>query len=39
MSQQDVSIPTPDGAARAYVFTPDEGQGPWPAVIIACSLD
>jgi len=34
MSQQDVAIPTPDGDARAFVFTPDEGQGPWPAAII-----
>jgi carboxymethylenebutenolidase len=33
MSRQDVTIPTPDGEARAYVFTPDEGSGPWPAVI------
>ena len=32
MSQTEVSIPTPDGDARAYVFTP-EGEGPWPAVI------
>jgi carboxymethylenebutenolidase len=32
MSRTDVSIPTPDGAARAYTFTPD-GDGPWPAVI------
>jgi carboxymethylenebutenolidase len=34
MSRQDVQIPTPDGDARAYVFTPDDGdRGPWPAVI------
>ncbi|MGH7024791.1 MAG: dienelactone hydrolase family protein [Caulobacteraceae bacterium] len=32
MSQTEVSIPTPDGDARAYVFKP-EGKGPWPAVI------
>jgi carboxymethylenebutenolidase len=32
MSKTEVSIPTPDGDARAYVFKP-EGQGPWPAVI------
>ena len=35
----DVSIPMPNageggGAARAFVFTPDEGQGPWPAAIL-----
>ena len=30
----DVSIPMPDGdAARAFVFTPDSGPGPWPAVL------
>ncbi len=34
MSQQEVAIPTPDGNARAFVFTPNEGQGPWPAVIV-----
>jgi carboxymethylenebutenolidase len=32
MTQTEVKIPTPDGDARAYTFTP-EGQGPWPAVI------
>lgn len=34
MSRQDIQIPTRDGAARAFVFTPDQGQGPWPAVIL-----
>lgn len=34
MSRQDVTIPTPDGDASAYVFTPNEGSGPWPAVIV-----
>lgn len=29
----DVMIPMPDGEARAYVFTPDQGAGPWPAVL------
>lgn len=33
MSRTDVTIPTPDGDARAFVFTPVEGAGPWPAVI------
>lgn len=32
--RQDVFIPTPDGEARAFVFTPDKGEGPWPAAII-----
>ncbi|HEX4710568.1 dienelactone hydrolase family protein [Phenylobacterium sp.] len=30
----DVSIPMPDGEARAFVFTPDAGDGPWPATIL-----
>src|SRR5450432_3546891 len=35
----EVSIPMPDGAARAFVFTPDTtsekgGDGPWPAAIL-----
>ena len=34
MSQENATIPTPDGDARAFVFTPDNGQGPWPAAII-----
>jgi carboxymethylenebutenolidase len=33
MSRRDVVIPTPDGDARAYAFTPDDGKGPWPAAI------
>jgi carboxymethylenebutenolidase len=31
----DITLPTGDGDARAFVFTPDAGAGPWPAVIIA----
>jgi carboxymethylenebutenolidase len=34
MSRRDVFIPTPDGDARAFVFTPDQGSGPWPAAIM-----
>jgi carboxymethylenebutenolidase len=30
----DVSVPTPDGDMRAFVFTPDAGPGPWPGAII-----
>ncbi|MGZ5965645.1 MAG: dienelactone hydrolase family protein, partial [Caulobacteraceae bacterium] len=35
----EVSIPMPDGpgsskGARAFVFTPDAGDGPWPAAIL-----
>jgi carboxymethylenebutenolidase len=30
----DVSIPTPEGDARAFVFTPNQGEGPWPATIL-----
>ena len=33
MSQTEIALPTPDGAARAFVFKTNEGQGPWPAVI------
>jgi carboxymethylenebutenolidase len=36
--RQDVSIPTPDGDMRAFVFTPDQGPesngGSWPAAIL-----
>jgi carboxymethylenebutenolidase len=32
MTETQVMIPTPDGAARAFVFRP-EGQGAWPAVL------
>lgn len=33
MSQTQVQIPTPEGSARAFAFTP-AGEGPWPAVIL-----
>jgi carboxymethylenebutenolidase len=33
MSRRDVTIAMPGGEARAFAFTPDESQGPWPAVI------
>ena len=33
MSRRDVQISSPEGSIPAYAFTPDEGQGPWPAVI------
>ena len=32
MPRTQISIPTPDGDARAFTFHPD-GEGPWPAVI------
>jgi carboxymethylenebutenolidase len=32
--RQDVSIPMPDGEARGFVFTPERGEGPWPAAIL-----
>ena len=32
MSMNQIALPTPDGDARAYTFTPD-GAGPWPAVV------
>jgi carboxymethylenebutenolidase len=34
MSMQQVAMPTPDGDARAFVFRPGAGSGPWPGVII-----
>lgn len=34
MSRQDVTIATPDGDARAFVFMPEGGAGPWPAALI-----
>lgn len=32
--REDISIPTAEGAMRAFAFTPDAGSGPWPAAII-----
>ena len=29
----NVTLPMPDGEARAFVFTPNEGQGPWPVIL------
>jgi carboxymethylenebutenolidase len=34
MSMQQVAMPTPEGVARAYIFQPDSGSGPWPGAII-----
>jgi carboxymethylenebutenolidase len=34
MSRTEISLPTPDGEARAFTFKPDQGSGPWPAAII-----
>jgi carboxymethylenebutenolidase len=34
MPQQNVTIPTPDGACPTAVFTPDGTTGPWPGVIL-----
>ena len=33
MTMQQIALPTPDGDARAYTFTP-EGKGPWPGAVI-----
>jgi carboxymethylenebutenolidase len=30
---QEIALPTPDGPARAFTFTP-KGEGPWPGAII-----
>jgi carboxymethylenebutenolidase len=32
--RQEISLPTADGAARAFAFTPEAGEGPWPGAII-----
>jgi carboxymethylenebutenolidase len=31
---EDVTVPTPDGAADAALFYPSSDRGPWPAVIL-----
>ena len=33
MSRTEIALKTDDGGARAFVFKPDEGKGPWPGVI------
>jgi len=33
----DITLPTDDGDARAFVFTPDTGSGPWPGRGWKCS--
>jgi carboxymethylenebutenolidase len=30
----DITLPTDDGEARAFVFTPNTGDGPWPGAIL-----
>jgi len=32
--KEDISLPTDDGDARAFVFTPNSGADPWPAAIL-----
>jgi carboxymethylenebutenolidase len=34
MADETVSIKTQDGACLTHVLTPDQGSGPWPAVIL-----
>ena len=34
MSRTEISLPTADGDARAFVFKPEAGQGPWPGAVI-----
>ena len=29
-----IGVPTPDGTCPTYVFRPQRGTGPWPAVIV-----
>jgi carboxymethylenebutenolidase len=33
MSRTEIALKTDDGDARAFVFKPNEGKGPWPGVI------
>lgn len=34
MSEQQVDLKSDDGVLDVYVFTPDSGSGPWPAVVL-----
>ncbi len=34
MSDERVDVTTADGTLDVHVFTPDAGQGPWPAVVL-----
>lgn len=34
VSRSIATIPTRDGQCEASIFRPDEGEGPWPAVIV-----
>lgn len=34
MTRLDVTVTTPDGECPAHVYTPSQGDGPWPAVIM-----
>ncbi|MCW3836983.1 SDR family oxidoreductase [Sphingomonas canadensis] len=31
---EELAIETPDGTSQAWLFTPREGAGPWPAVLL-----
>lgn len=33
MSRTEIALPTRDGDARAFTFTPSQGEGPWPGII------
>ena len=37
VTEKDVTVKTPDGAADAALFYP-AGKGPWPAVLIWCDF-
>lgn len=32
--KHDITLPTADGDARAFFFTPDAGDGPWPGAVL-----
>lgn len=34
MTMTTLEVRTPDGVADAHAFTPDDGKGPWPAIVM-----
>ena len=38
MSETKIEVPTPGGAAEAYLYTPSQGSGPWPAAMLLTDI-
>src|SRR5258706_10179488 len=38
MNESKIEVPTADGMAEAYLFTPSRGSGPWPGVIFLTDI-